>query len=82
VPDDLAIVGYDDIEYAGTAAVPLTSVRQPSQQVGLQAAALLFEETEQGDHRHRQLVFEPELIIRNSSGSPTGAPLDKIGRSM
>ncbi len=34
VPDDLAIVGYDDIDFAAAAAVPLTSVRQPRQQLG------------------------------------------------
>ena len=34
VPDDLAIVGYDDIEFAAAAAVPLSSVRQPAQQLG------------------------------------------------
>jgi hypothetical protein len=34
VPDDVAIVGYDDIEFAGAAAVPLSSVRQPREQLG------------------------------------------------
>src|ERR1700727_1759440 len=34
VPDDLAIVGYDDIDFAAAAAVPLTSVRQPRYQLG------------------------------------------------
>ena len=69
VPDDLAIVGYDDIDFAAAAAVPLSSVRQPRDELGRAAAELLIEETsEDRRHSHRQLVFEPELIVRASSG--------------
>lgn len=46
VPGHLAIIGYDDIEYAGAAAVPLTSVRQPRVQLGRTAAELLLDEVE------------------------------------
>ncbi|GAB6898663.1 LacI family DNA-binding transcriptional regulator [Kineosporia succinea] len=72
VPEDLAIVGYDDIEFAAAAAVPLTSVRQPRHQIGRTAAELLTEETaalEEGAraHRHRQVVYLPELIVREST---------------
>jgi LacI family transcriptional regulator len=68
VPGDLAIVGYDDIEFAAVAAVPLTSVRQPRQQLGRTAAQLLIEETRDGPaHQHRQVIFEPELVARQSS---------------
>ncbi len=68
VPDDVAIVGYDDIEFAGAATVPLSSVRQPREQLGRAAAELLFEEIEEPEtHRHRHVVFEPELVIRQSS---------------
>jgi LacI family transcriptional regulator len=68
VPDDIAIVGYDDIEFAAAAAVPLSSVRQPRQELGRMAAQLLIEETKStGKHRHRQVVFQPELEIRTSS---------------
>ena len=45
VPEDMAIVGYDDIEFAAAAAVPLTSVRQPAVTMGAIAAELLLEET-------------------------------------
>ncbi|GAB3247035.1 LacI family DNA-binding transcriptional regulator [Kineosporia babensis] len=70
VPEDLAIIGYDDIEFAAAAAVPLTSVRQPRHQIGRTAAELLTEETEAADgraHRHRQVVYLPELIVREST---------------
>ena len=72
VPDSVAIVGYDDVEFAAAAAVPLSSVRQPRHQLGRAAAQLLIEEAlGDGTHRHRQVVFEPDLVVRASSlGGP------------
>jgi LacI family transcriptional regulator len=68
VPGDFAIVGYDDIDFAAAAAVPLTSVRQPRQQLGRTAARMLLEEAAVGDgHQHQQVIFEPELIVRQST---------------
>ena len=67
VPGDLAIVGYDDIEYASAAAVPLTSVRQPRQELGRRAAELVLDEAEDPDHVHQQVVFTPELVARRST---------------
>ena len=68
VPEEVAIVGYDDIDFAAAAAVPLSSVRQPRQQLGRTAAQLLLDEAlGEASHQHRQVVFEPELVIRRSS---------------
>jgi LacI family transcriptional regulator len=67
VPDDFAIVGYDDIDYAAAAAVPLSSVRKPRNELGRRAAELLLDEARGTDHEHRQLVFEPQLVVRRSS---------------
>jgi LacI family transcriptional regulator len=84
VPEDMSIVGYDDIEFAAAAAVPLTSVRQPAFRMGQSAAELLIEETaddalpsaeanqnrltaDAPRHQHRRVVFQPELVVRNSS---------------
>jgi len=68
VPSDIAIVGYDDIEYAAAATVPLTSIAQPREQLGRTAAELLFGEINDGPgHRHRQVLFEPELVVREST---------------
>jgi len=68
VPQDVAIVGYDDIEFAAAAAVPLSSVRQPREQLGRTATQLLLEEIEEdGRHEHRHVVFQPELVVRDSS---------------
>ncbi len=68
VPGDVAIIGYDDIDFAGSAAVPLTSVRQPRESLGSAAADLLIDEVVDPDgHRHRRVVFEPELVVRSST---------------
>ncbi|MGI5272143.1 LacI family DNA-binding transcriptional regulator [Nonomuraea sp. CA-218870] len=68
VPDDVAIVGYDDIDFAAAAAVPLSSVRQPRELLGRTAIELLLEEVSAADeHRHRQVIFQPDLVVRESS---------------
>lgn len=67
VPDDLAIIGYDDIEFAAGAAIPLSSVRQPRDALGSQAAGLLLDEALGHAHRHTHRVLEPELIVRRST---------------
>src|SRR5262249_24186585 len=68
VPADLAVVGYDDIEFAADAAVPLTSVRQPKYQLGRAAAELLLDEADRPDqHQHRRFVFQPELVAPPST---------------
>ena len=67
VPGDLAIVGYDDIDFAAAAAVPLTSVRQPRREMGQQAANLLMDEATNRCHQHRQVLFTPELVGRAST---------------
>jgi LacI family transcriptional regulator len=73
VPEDMAIVGYDDIEFAAAAAVPLSSVRQPRHELGRTAARLLLEEATEADtHKHRQVIFEPELEVRRSSAIGQG----------
>ena len=71
VPDDLAIIGYDDVDYAANAAVPLSSIRQPRRALGERAAELLLEEietTRRGEpHQHQVVRFDPELVVRRST---------------
>ncbi|MCO6004325.1 substrate-binding domain-containing protein [Actinoallomurus purpureus] len=68
VPSEISVVGYDDIDLAATAVVPLTTVRQPRADLGRIATELALAET--GDperHDHRQVVLSPELIVRESA---------------
>jgi LacI family transcriptional regulator len=82
VPGELAIVGYDDIEFAGAAAVPLSSVRQPRQLLGRTATELLFAESEADDaHVHQQVLFHPELVVRASSSEPAISARSKPTRA-
>jgi LacI family transcriptional regulator len=67
VPADLAIMGYDDIEFAAAAAVPLTSVRQPRQELGRAAARLVIDEATNPEHKHEQVTFTPTLVARRST---------------
>jgi LacI family transcriptional regulator len=68
IPEDVAIVGYDDIRFAATSLVPLTSVRNPAYDLGYHAAKLVIEEaTDTGDHEHRNVLLEPQLIARAST---------------
>jgi LacI family transcriptional regulator len=71
VPEDVSIVGYDDIDFAAAARVPLTTVRQPRKEIGRRAVRLLLEEIADGaDHRHSAVVFQPEFVHRQSTGRP------------
>jgi len=63
VPEDVALVGYDDIDFASAAAVALSSVRQPRAELGRGAAELLL----RADGRHRSRLLQPELVVRASS---------------
>ncbi|WP_433464910.1 LacI family DNA-binding transcriptional regulator [Spirillospora sp. CA-128828] len=68
VPEDIAVIGYDDIELAASAAVPLTTIRQPRRELGWEAAELAMAEMSEGEsHQHRQVVQRPDLVIRESA---------------
>ncbi len=72
-PDDVAIVGYDDIDFAAVTEVPLTSIRQPSRQLGATAVQLLLERVANPASPARHQRFDPELVIRATSGAPPPA---------
>jgi LacI family transcriptional regulator len=66
VPEDVALVGFDDIDFAAAAVVPLSSVRQPARELGYRAADILL----RGDAgAAQQILFQPELIERASSST-------------
>ena len=67
VPDEISLIGYDDIDFASAAVVPLSSIRQPSALIGQTAVEILLEEAADATTPPRQVVFEPELVVRDSS---------------
>ncbi|NUR25780.1 MAG: substrate-binding domain-containing protein, partial [Catenulispora sp.] len=68
VPGDMAVMGYDDVEFAAVLSPSLTSVRQPKQQLGQTAAELLLTDARgEPDHRHQEIVFQPSLVVRAST---------------
>ncbi|WP_395639418.1 LacI family DNA-binding transcriptional regulator [Pseudolysinimonas sp.] len=69
VPDQMALIGFDDIAFAAAAAVPISSVRQPSRAIGQTALRILLEESGDDTLIPRQTVFRPELVVRASTRS-------------
>ncbi|WP_211368125.1 LacI family DNA-binding transcriptional regulator [Microbacterium rhizomatis] len=68
VPQDIALIGYDDIDFASAAVVPLSSVRQPATLIGYTAVDLLLRELGDGVPRdERTVLFRPELVVRDST---------------
>lgn len=81
VPEDIALIGYDDIDFTRSAVVPITSVRQPAFEIGSTAVELLLREAGAGSGSgagsvvksplagaREQIVFQPELVVRASTG--------------
>ncbi|GAA0937583.1 LacI family DNA-binding transcriptional regulator [Nonomuraea longicatena] len=66
IPEDIALIGYDDIDFAASAIVPLSSIRQPAALLGQTAVDLLLREAS-GRGAKEQVVFRPELVERAST---------------
>lgn len=80
VPEDISVIGFDDIDSASFHNPPLTTIRQPLRQMGRFAAATLLERIAKGtnDHPTKTLTVEPELIIRQSTARVSShTPLKK-----
>lgn len=68
VPEDIALIGYDDIDFAAAAVVPLSSIRQPARLIGRTAVELLLRSISDPDGDYERSVrFRPELIVRQST---------------
>ena len=66
VPDDVRIVGIDDVEYAKLLPVPLTTFRQPTRQIGTAALAAMLERVAHPDLPTRDILLQGELVVRAS----------------
>lgn len=67
VPDDMALIGYDDIAFASAAAVPLSSVRQPGATMGSTAMDLLLQLAAHPATPLTHVGFQPTLVVREST---------------
>lgn len=75
VPDDIAIIGYDDIEFGESSIIPLSSIRAPHEEFGIAAVKLLVNEmAAEPDDQEKHLVFRPELVVRQSTRGSTATP--------
>lgn len=69
VPEDYAVVGFDDLSFAEFTYPPLTTIHQPIFQKGKKAAELLINEIENEDTDRKKINLDPQLIIRDSCGA-------------
>ena len=67
VPEDIALIGYDDIAFAATATVPISSVRQPAEEMGAHAAELLVKAIQDPESAVGHEIFTPTLVAREST---------------
>ena len=74
VPGDVSVVGYDDSAFMNCTDPPLTTVRQPIESMGKAAVALLVNQIENMAVFPEELLFEPELVVRGSTGRPAPLP--------
>jgi len=75
VPDDVSIVGYDDSPFMACTEPPLTTVRQPIEAMGVAVVRLVVREVGGDAVPADELLFEPELVVRGSTGpAPAAAP--------
>jgi LacI family transcriptional regulator len=73
VPEDVSVVGFDDIQSAAYSTPSLTTVRQPLFEMGQRGAQILLDRIANRDGSHpSQLVMAPELVVRESTG-PAGS---------
>jgi LacI family transcriptional regulator len=70
VPEDISLVGYDDIPFARQLSVALTTVRRPHYEMGTTAATMLATVLSGETPEDRHVVFPPELVVRESTAPP------------
>jgi LacI family transcriptional regulator len=75
IPGDIGVVGFDDLPWAPLLKPPLTTVAQPTQDIGLETGRLLLSRVEGYRGRAREVILSPELKIRASSSRSVGTVL-------
>jgi DNA-binding LacI/PurR family transcriptional regulator len=70
VPRDVRLVGIDDLEYASLLPVPLTTLRQPTTEIGAAALGAMLDRIEHPDFPTRDILLHGTLVVRKSCGAP------------
>ena len=78
VPEDVAVVGFDDVPAAAAADPPLTTVRQPTARMAVVATQMLIDVIERQDALKHRIVLPTELIIRKSCGAGARGHLERV----
>jgi DNA-binding LacI/PurR family transcriptional regulator len=68
IPADIAIVGFDDMAWANSLNPPLTTIAQPTHELGMVAAQLLLDRINDPERPYRHVILDTQLIVRESSG--------------
>lgn len=71
-PDDVSIVGFNDMPFIDKLRPPLTSVRIPQREIGKVAAELILEQLTDGHSEASEIMLAPTLVVRGSTGPPGG----------
>jgi DNA-binding LacI/PurR family transcriptional regulator len=74
IPSDLSVVGYDDSPLIAFVDPPLSTVRQPIVEIGVAAVRALVDEIRDDAVPRGELLFQPELVVRASTGPAPAAP--------
>ncbi len=70
VPDDVSVVGFDNLRLSAFMSPPLTTIHQPAHEIASRATQILIDLTRGRDVRQMRYVFEPKLVVRASTAAP------------
>jgi LacI family transcriptional regulator len=71
-PEDVSVVGFNDMPFADRFQPPLTTIHIPHYEIGAAAAELMLERLQDGEAERRQIRLQPRLVVRGSTAAPRG----------
>ncbi len=80
VPDDVSVVGYDDIWFSSSRLVQLTTVRQPRDAIGRAAVSLALDRLADADREPRDVILPHELVVRKTTETASGRSPETVSR--
>jgi LacI family transcriptional regulator len=72
-PDEVSVVGFNDMPFAARFQPPLTTIHIPHYEIGKAAGELMLERLQDGDSAPRDVRLEPDLVVRGSTAPPRAA---------